>query len=37
MKFSEMMCPKIILKVIKNQGFNVFLEHIFFEKAQRAG
>ena len=34
MKFSGKMCLKIILKVIKNQGFTLSLEETFFEKPQ---
>ena len=34
MKFSEKMCLKITLKVIKNQGFTLPVEDIFFEKPQ---
>ena len=34
MKFSGKMCLKIILKVTKNQGFNLSLEDTFFEKPQ---
>ena len=32
MKFSRKMCFKILLKVTKNQGFNLSLEDTFFEK-----
>ena len=35
MKFSRKMYPKIILKVIKNQGFTLSLEGIFLKKLQR--
>ena len=31
------MCLKIILKVIKNQGFTLSLEDAFFEKPQGRG
>ena len=31
MKFSKKMCLKILLKVKKNQGFNLSLEDIFSE------
>ena len=34
MNFLEKMYLKIILKVIKNQGFTLFLEDTFFEKPQ---
>ena len=34
MKFSGKMCPKITLKVTKNEGFTLSLEDIFFEKPQ---
>ena len=34
MKFSGKMCFEIILKVAKNQGFNLSLEDTFFEKQQ---
>ena len=34
MKFSGMMCLKIILKVTKSQGFTLSLEETFFEKPQ---
>ena len=37
MKFSEKMCPKIILKVTKNQGFTLSVEDTFFEKSQVGG
>ena len=37
MKFSGKICLKIILKVTKNQGFNLSLEDIFFEKLQGRG
>ena len=37
MKFSGNMYLKIILKVTKNQGFNVSLEDTFFEKPQGGG
>ena len=37
MKFSGKMCVKIILKVTKNQGFNLCLEDTFFEKPQYGG
>ena len=33
-KFSEKMCFKILLKVIKNQGVTLSLEDTFFEKPQ---
>ena len=34
MKFSGKMCLKIILKVIKNQGFTLSVEDTFFERPQ---
>ena len=34
MKFSEKICLKIILKVTKNQGFNLSLGDTFFKKPQ---
>ena len=34
MKFSGRMCPKIILKVTKSQGFTLSSEDTFFEKPQ---
>ena len=37
MEFSGKMYLMIILKVTKNQGFNVSLEDIFFEKLQGWG
>ena len=37
MEFSGIMCLKIILKVTKNQSFNLFLEDTFFEKPQGGG
>ena len=37
MKFSGKICPKIILKVTKSQGFTLSVEDIFFEKPQGGG
>ena len=37
MKFSGKMCLMIILKVRKNQGFTLSLEHTFFEIPQGSG
>ena len=34
MKISGKMCLMIILKVTKNEGFTLSLEHTFFEKPQ---
>ena len=35
MKFLGKICLKIILKVMKNQGFNLSLENTFSEKPKR--
>ena len=37
MKFSGKMCLMIILKVTKNQGFNLCLENTVFKKPQAGG